>query len=76
MIMVPKWGRKFNHNRGFYRGEKLASVYPYGSYLTSKNWHLNEGLRYFKNTMSKLLGFHRTSTTSALAPKCFIYLDN
>ena len=41
-----EWGREYNHGRGFYRGERLAAKYPYGGYLTSKNWHLNEE---FKN---------------------------
>ena len=29
--------------RGWYRSkEKVAGVYPYGGYLSSKKWHLNE----------------------------------
>ena len=38
--LVQKY--KYNHGRGYYRGEKLASKSSYGGYFTSKNWHLNE----------------------------------
>ena len=38
--LVKKY--KYNHGRGYYRGEKLASKSSYGGYFTSKNWHLNE----------------------------------
>ena len=44
-----EWGRKYNHGRGWYRGERLASKYPYGGYFTSKNWHLNEEFKNLKD---------------------------
>ena len=37
-----KWGREYNHGRGFYRGEIMQGDYPYNGYFSSKNWHLNE----------------------------------
>ena len=33
---------KYNHGRGYYRGEKLVGDNPSSGYLTNKMWHLNE----------------------------------
>ena len=33
---------RYNHGRGFYRGEKLSGKNPMAGYLTHKKWHLNE----------------------------------
>ena len=37
-------GRRYHpEGRGWYRSkEKVAGVYPYGGYLSTKKWHLNE----------------------------------
>ena len=37
-----EWGREYNHDRGFYRGETMPGDYPYNGYFASKSWHLNE----------------------------------
>ena len=33
---------KYNHGRGYYRGEKVVGKIPGSGYLTNKKWHLNE----------------------------------
>ena len=43
------WGREYNDDRGFYRGELMPGDYPYNGYFTSKNWHLNEEFKNLKN---------------------------
>ena len=47
------WGREYNNGRGFYRGEERRGdgFYPFGGYLTSKNWHLNEEFTNLKNKL-------------------------
>ena len=43
-LKYHRWGREFNHDRGFYKGEREKSIPQYSGYFTSKNWHLNEEL--------------------------------
>ena len=33
---------KYNHGRGYYRGEKVSGLIPMTGYLSNKKWHLNE----------------------------------
>ena len=40
--MTQKGEYKYNHGRGYYRGEKVVGKIPGGGYLTNKKWHLNE----------------------------------
>ena len=42
--VTQKGEYKYNHGRGYYKGEKLvfAGRIPGGGYLTHKKWHLNE----------------------------------
>ena len=37
-----EWGREYNHDRGFYRGEQMKNDYPYNGFFTNKTWFLNE----------------------------------
>ena len=46
--MTQKGEYKYNHGRGYYRGEKVAGKIPETGYLINKKWHLNEvGIQYF-----------------------------
>ena len=47
--MTQKGEYKYNHGRGYYRGEMvmLAGRIPGGGYLTNKKWHLNEVFNIF-----------------------------
>ena len=40
--MTQKGEYKYNHGRGYYRGEMVVGKIPGGGYLTNKKWHLNE----------------------------------
>ena len=40
--VTQKGEYKYNHGRGYYRGEKVVGKIPGGGYLTNKKWHLNE----------------------------------
>ena len=40
--MTQKGEYKYNHGRGYYRGEKLIGKIPETGYLTNKKWHRNE----------------------------------
>ena len=40
--MTQKGEYKYNHGRGYYRGEMVVGKIPGGGYLTHKQWHLNE----------------------------------
>ena len=47
--MTQKGEYKYNHGRGYYRGEMvvLAGVMDGAGYLTNKKWHLNEVFNIF-----------------------------
>ena len=49
--MTQKGEYKYNHGRGYYRGEKvvLTGNTGLGGYLTHKKWHLNEVLDSLKS---------------------------
>ena len=40
--MTQKGEYKYNHGRGYYRGEKVVLDSKIGGFLTNKKWHLNE----------------------------------
>ena len=40
--VTQKGEYKFNHGRGYYRGERVNGTIPGGGFLTNKKWHLNE----------------------------------
>ena len=40
--VIQKGEYKYNHGRGYYRGERLVGVNPMTGFLTNKKWHLNE----------------------------------
>ena len=50
-----EFGKEYNHDRGFYRGEQVPGDYPYNGLLTSKNWHLNEEFKNLKDKLIKLI---------------------
>ena len=45
--MTQKGEYKYNHGRGYYRGEKLVGKITGVGYLTNKKWHLNEVFNIF-----------------------------
>ena len=45
--MTQKGEYKYNHGRGYYRGEMVVGKIPGGGYLTNKKWHLNEVFNIF-----------------------------
>ena len=45
--MTQKGEYKYNHGRGYYRGEKVVGKIPGSGYLTNKKWHLNEVFNIF-----------------------------
>ena len=47
--MTQKGEYKYNHGRGYYRGEMVDGIIPGGGYLTHKKWHLNEVLDSLKS---------------------------
>ena len=47
--VTQKGEYKYNHGRGYYRGEKVVLDSKIGGFLTNKKWHLNEVLDSLKS---------------------------